>query len=174
MLQKYSRYRVMQEFFDFPRKGFQIREISRRINLAQVSVINHLKALQKEGLVVKEKKGIYPTFHANTNNENYKTLKKQNLVQRIHESELISFIDRNLKPNCIVLFGSGARGEDTETSDIDLFVQAKEVQMDLGKYENLLKRKINLLFEPETKGLSKELLNNIINGQVIYGYLKVL
>lgn len=173
MLQNYSRYRVLQEFFDFPRKGFHMRELSRRVKLAQVSVINHLKALQKEGLIIKEEKGIYPTFRANMDSEDFKVLKAQNLVWRVHKSGLISLLDEKLKPNCIVLFGSASRGEDTEMSDIDLFVQSEEAEVRLEKYEKLLKRKIKILFEPRINDLSKELLNNIINGQVVYGYLKV-
>lgn len=163
----------MQEFFDFSRKDFQMREISRRINLAQVSVISHLEALNKEGLILKEKKGIYSTFRANRDSEDFKLLKKQNLVWRIHKCGLISLLDEKLKPNCIVLFGSASRGEDTETSDIDIFIQAEETELDLKKYEGVLSRRIKLFFEPELNALSRELLNNIINGQVIYGYLKV-
>jgi len=173
MLQKYSRYRVLEEFFDWPRKNFQMREISRRVALAQVSVIAHLKALQKEGLIVKEKTGIYSTFRANRESEDFRLLKRQNLIWRIHTSGLIPILDEQLKPNCIVLFGSAARGEDTEMSDIDIFVQAEEVELELSKYERALNRKIKILFEPEIRALSKELLNNIINGQVLYGYLKV-
>src|SRR4030042_67441 len=173
MLQNYSRYRVLQEFFDSPRKNFQMREISRRVKLAQVSVINHLKALQKENLILKEKKGVYSTFRANRENEEFKLLKRQNLVLRIHACGLISILDEELKPNCIVLFGSGSRGEDTELSDIDLFVQAEEKEIELGKYEKMLNREIKLFFEPQISALSKELMNNIINGQIIYGYMKV-
>lgn len=173
MLQNYSRYAVLQEFFDFPRKNFQMRELSRRAKLAQPSVINHLKALQNDSLILKEKKGIYSTFRADRENEDFKILKKQNLIWRIHKSGLVSVLDEKLKPNCMVLFGSASRGEDTETSDIDIFVQANEKEIDLKKHERMLNRKISLLFEPELKGLSKELKNNIINGTVIYGYLKV-
>ncbi|MCD6464256.1 nucleotidyltransferase domain-containing protein [Candidatus Woesearchaeota archaeon] len=73
----------------------------------------------------------------------------------------------------IVLFGSCARGEDIETSDIDLFVQAKEKALSLTKYENLLNRKISLFFKQNFLKLSNELKNNIINGIVLKGYLKV-
>lgn len=150
-----------------------MRELSRRVKLAQVSVINHLTALIKEGLVLKEKKGLYPSFRANRENKEFKLLKRQNLVWRIYKSGLMDVIDERVKPNCIVIFGSGSRGEDTEESDIDLFVQASETSLDLQLYEKALNRKINLLFESELKTLSKELFNNIINGQVLYGYLKV-
>jgi predicted nucleotidyltransferase len=173
MLQKYSRYRILQEFFDFPRKSFQMREISRRVKLAQPSVVNHLKVLQKDGLIVKVEGGIYPAFKANRENEDFKLLKEQNLVWRIHRCKLISLLDEKLKPNCIVLFGSASRGEDTETSDIDIFVQAEEEELGLERYEKMLNRKLKLFFEPKLGTLSKELLNNITNGEVLYGYLKI-
>ncbi|MBI2135750.1 nucleotidyltransferase domain-containing protein [Candidatus Woesearchaeota archaeon] len=173
MLQNYSRYRILQEFFDFPRKNFQMRELSRRVKLAQVSVINHLNALLKEGLIIKEDAGIYPSFRANRENDAFKLLKKQNLTLRIYESKLIEYLDDKIKPNCIVLFGSCARGDDTEGSDIDLFIHADEAKLELEKYEKILKRKINLLFEPNIKTISKELLNNLANGQILYGYFKI-
>lgn len=175
MLQNYSRYRLLQEFFDSPRKNFHLRELSRRLKLAPVSIILHLKALEREGLVSKEKTDLYPTFRANRDDDEFKLLKKQNLVWRLHKGGLVSFLEEKLKPNCIVLFGSASRGEATETSDIDIFVQASgETELDLKKYEKALNRKINLLFEPNLASLSKELLNNIINGTILHGYLKVL
>lgn len=173
MLQNYSRYKLLQVFFDYPKKDFQIRELSRKIRLAQISIINHLKHLVKENLVIKENKLIYPSYKANTNNELFKLLKKQNLILRLKESGLIEFLEEQLRPNCIVLFGSASRGEDSEDSDTDIFLQSKEVNLDLNKFEKSLNRKINLLFEPSLKKLSEELLNNIINGEILYGYLKV-
>ena len=80
MLQNYNRYRILQEFFDYPKKDFLIRQLSRKVKLAQVSVINHLAALIKDGLVIKENKGIYPSFRANTENEDFRLLKQQNSV----------------------------------------------------------------------------------------------
>ena len=173
MLQYYSTYKTLQEFFDFPRKSFQLRELSRNINLAQVSVMNHVNKLVKEGLIVREEKGIYPSYRANRENEEFKLLKKQNIILRLHKIGFIKHVDEKIKPNCIVLFGSAARGEDTENSDLDMFIQAAVVDLKLGEYEELLKRKINILFEHNLKDISRELLNNIINGEILYGYLKV-
>ncbi len=173
MIQKYNRYKILQEFFDFPRKDFQMREISRRTKLAQPSVINHLKALLGENLIIKEKKGIYPTFRANRNNELFKLYKKFDLILRINQNGLIDYIFDNCVPNCIILFGSASKGEDIEESDIDLFVQAKEKKLNFEKYEKQLNRKITLFFEENFSGLSKELKNNILNGIVLKGYIKV-
>jgi len=173
MLQNYSRYRLLQEFFYSPRKDFHMRELSRRIKLAQISVINHLNYLVKQNLVIKEKKSIYPSYRANQENELFILLKKQNLMLRIKSSGLAKFLEDNLRPNCIILFGSASQGMDNEKSDIDLFIQAKESKLNLSKYSKLLNRNINLFFEPNLKNLNKELLNNIINGEILSGYLKV-
>lgn len=173
MLQKYSRYKILLEFFDSPRKDFQMREVSRRTKIAQPSVINHLKALAKEKLIVKEKKGIYPAFKANRDNELFRLYKKLNIIQRIYSNGLIDYIYDSCMPDVIILFGSAAKGEDIEESDIDLFVQAKEKKLVLSKYEKTLNRSIVLFFEENFSRLSSELKNNILNGTVLRGYIKV-
>ena len=173
MIEKYSRYRILQEFFDFPRKNFQIREISRKTEISQPSVINHLKELVKEGLIIKEKIGIYPTYKANRENEFFKTYKKADLILRINQAGLVDYIQDSCLPNSILLFGSASKGEDIEESDIDLFIQSLEKKLKLEKYEKLLNRKISLFFEENFSKLNPELKNNIINGTIIKGYLKI-
>lgn len=173
MIQNYSRYRILQEFFDFPTKKFYMREISRRTKITQPSVMNHLKALVKENFIIKEKKGIYPTYQANRDNILFKIYKKFNLITRVYQCNLIDYIYNNCVPNAIILFGSASRGEDTEESDIDLFVQSVTKRLDVKKYEKLLKREINIFFEENFLRLSKELKNNILNGIIIKGYIKV-
>src|SRR3989338_1805419 len=140
MLQKYSTYRILQEFFDCPRKDFHMREISRRVKLSQPSVINHLNALVEEDFIVKEKKDIYPTFRANRDNDLFKTHKKVNMLLRLRESSLLDYLYDACLPGAIILFGSAAQGEDTEESDIDIFLQSPSKKLDLQKYEHVLKR----------------------------------
>ena len=173
MLQKYNRYRLLQEFFDFPTNGFLIRELSRRTGIAQPSVTNHLKALLKEGLVIKQKAKPYPLFKANRENEVFKILKVFNLILRIKTSGLLDYIWDTTFPDVIILFGSCSRGEDVENSDIDLFIQAKEKKLTFKRYEKLLNRKISPFFEEKFLNLPSELKNNILNGIVLKGYIKV-
>ena len=73
----------------------------------------------------------------------------------------------------IILFGSASNGDDVEGSDIDVFIQAPEKKLNLLQYEKKLNREINLLFEENFSRLSKELKNNVINGIILKGYLKV-
>ncbi len=173
MIQNYSRYRILQEFFDFPRKYFQMRELSRRVSLAQPSVINHLKKLVEYNLIIKERKGIYPTFRSNRDNELFKIYKKSNLLLRIYQTGFINFIYDFFLPNSIILFGSASKGEDIEESDIDIFIQSKEKKINLEKYEKLFNRKISLFFKEDFSKLNKELKNNILNGIVLKGYIRV-
>lgn len=173
MLQKYSEYRILQEFFDFPRQNFQMREISRRTKISQPSVVNHLKSLLKEGFILKEKKGIYPAYKANRENELFRVYKKSNLLNRLYETRLRDYIYDSCMPDAIILFGSASRGEDIEESDIDLFIQSPQKNLNLSKYERTLNRNINLFFEEKFSRLSPELKNNILNGIVLRGYIKV-
>jgi len=71
------------------------------------------------------------------------------------------------------LFGSSAFGEDTIESDIDIFIQCAGKSIELSKFQRKIGRKINLFFEEKFNDLSRELRNNIINGKILYGYIKV-
>lgn len=172
MLQNYTTYRVLRLFFDQPTKGFQLREISRTLKLGMPSVKLHIGRLEKEEFIKRDKTGTYASYKA-SGNEKFMLYKKTDMLLRLHESGLIEFLADELFPNAIVLFGSASRGEDTERSDIDLLAISKEKDIDLDRFEKGLKRRINILFEPNLKNMPKELLNNILNGVVIHGYLEV-
>ncbi len=173
MIEKYSRYRILREFFDFPRRGFHIREISRRTLLSQPSVTIHLNELLKDNLILKEKNGIYPTFKANRDNDLFRLYKKNDILIRLKTTGLIDYINDACFPKSIILFGSSSKGEDIEESDIDLFIQSKEKNLDFIKYEKLLNRKIHPFFKETFNSLADEIKNNIINGIIIKGYLKL-
>lgn len=176
MLQKDNRYKVLKIFFDDPLpKGFQLREISRKIDLAPVSVKKYLDELEKANLIVKDKHRIhrYPIYHANRDNEYFKFLKKLDIIREIKESGLLDFLDKNCMPNVVVLFGSASKGEDVKGSDIDLFLLCKGKKLNLKSFENVMDRGINIFYSNSFNKLSRELKNNILNGVILKGYLKV-
>ncbi|VVB83743.1 Bacterial regulatory protein, arsR family [uncultured archaeon] len=150
-----------------------MREISRNTKISQPSVINHLKALLKEGLIIKEDKGIYPSYKANRENKFFRLYKKSDLIMKLNKIGLIDYISDSCSPNSIILFDSASKGEDIEESDIDLFIQSPEKKINLSNYEKLLKRKISLFFGENFSKLPTEFKNNIINGIILKGYLKV-
>ena len=178
MLQKDNRYRILRIFFDDPSPkgiGFQLREISRKVSIAPPSVKNYLTELKKEGLIAKVKYRIhgYPVYYANRDNDSFKFLKKLDTIMKIKESGLLEYLSETCMPDAIILFGSSASGEDLKDSDIDLFVASKDEKISLDKFEKYLNRKISILFSDSFGKLSKELKNNIINGIILKGYLKV-
>jgi predicted nucleotidyltransferase len=178
MLKKDNQIKVLEIFFDNPIPigiGFQLREISRKINLAPKSVKIYLEKLEKEELIIKKEHRIhkYPIYYANRDNNYFKLLKKLNLIKRINESKLLDYLNEECMPNVIILFGSASRGEDLIESDIDLFIESKKKKLNLFIYEKKLNRKINLFFEENFNNLSLELKTNIINGDKLSGYLRI-
>jgi len=172
MIKNHNTYRVLELFFKYPSKTFQLREISRLTNLGMPSVKLHIKALEKQGFIEKRKGAIYPNYIA-LRSDKFKVCKRSYNLTIIYESGLITLFENVFAPDAVVLYGSASRGEDTENSDFDLLVITKEKAISLEKFEKQFNRKIHLLFENSINSLPKELLNNIINGIVIYGYLKV-
>ena len=71
------------------------------------------------------------------------------------------------------MFGSCAKGEYNSKSDIDLFVEDKKSKLDLVEYENVLKHRINIFFDKSIHNLSQELTNNILNGEKLYGFIRL-
>jgi len=178
MLQKDNRYRILSVFFDNPSPkgiGFQLREMSRMVAIAPPSVKRYLSELEKEGLIIKAKHRIqgYPVYYANRDDENFKLLKRMDTIIRTKESGLLDYLSDSCMPDVIVLFGSASRGEDVKESDIDIFIASKEEKLNLEKFEKRLNRKISIIFGEDFSKLSKELRNNIINGVILKGYLKV-
>lgn len=163
----------MKLFFEEPGRNFQLREISRLTNMAVTSVKRYLKELVNEKLVRQDTKTIYPSYLANETNKMYKIYKQQIMIINIYQTGLIDYLEKITLPTCIILFGSVRKGEYTKNSDIDLFIQSSEHKLELKRFEKKLKHNINIIFEADLRELSDELFNNIVNGIVLDGYLKI-
>lgn len=176
MLQKSSMFRTAEVFFLNPSKEYYLMDISRTIGLAHTSVKKNLDKLVKQGLITEsiEKKGNrkFPLYKANADNKLFKMHKIIYNINSILESNLIEFIEEKLMPKSIVLFGSYARGEDNENSDVDLFVECRKEELNLKNFEKKLNRKIELHFNDKFASYPSELKNNIINGIVLSGFLE--
>lgn len=170
---KNNRYKILERFIEFPTKDFSARGIARDLKLSHATVLTCIGDLEKLGFIKKKKETLYPTFYSNTENKKYKLYKKNWLVFKMIDSGLVDFIQKETLPSSVILFGSGSKATFTEKSDIDIFIEAKERRLNLKKYEKKLNHKLNLLFEPHLNDLSKELRNNIINGIVVYGFIKI-
>ncbi|MFW6376278.1 MAG: winged helix-turn-helix transcriptional regulator, partial [Thermoplasmatota archaeon] len=120
MLENYNSYRILQEFFKRPTKKHQLRELSRATDLSLPSVKDHIEKLKDMGFIERIDEGVYPGYKA-ARNEKFKLHKKLDLIRLLHQKRLVDHLNEVLSnPDAIVLFGSAARGEDIEESDIDI------------------------------------------------------
>jgi predicted nucleotidyltransferase len=163
---------ILHIFFENPTMDFQIRGIAKLLNISKTVTNYHIDRLVKENIILKQKKSVFPSYRANETSEIYRFYKTQNFLKKALLSGLLDYLEYECSPKCILLFGSFAKGEYDKDSDIDLFVQSSEQLLSLAKFEKRLKHKINLLFEPDLNKLSPELMNNILNGIKLRGYIK--
>jgi predicted nucleotidyltransferase len=177
MLQNSSILKIGEIFFNEPTKFHYLIEISKKSKIAHTSTKKYLTTLKKEG-IIKEKidkrgKRIFPSYIANLDDSAYRMNKKLHNLSKIYYSGIVASLKEKIMPKSIILFGSYNRGEDIESSDIDIFVEAKKQDINLQQFEKKLKRKIELHFNENFNNYPNELKNNIANGYVLYGYLEV-
>lgn len=173
--------RVLDIFLREPSKRFQLRELSRKCRLSTTAVKSSLTELEKEKLVVRRKDKMYTFFESNKDSDDYKVVKRFFTAISISRSGLLDYLDSELnRPEAIVLFGSAAKGEDAERSDVDIFVLTETPkEIALGKFEKTMGKQIKIMamdkddFE-EAKRRNPELINNIANGMVLRGFLEVI
>src|SRR3989344_2115506 len=110
--------KVCNVLFNYPTKEFHIRELSRLTKLSTTAVINAVTALQKQELV-KIEENFTKNIKSNIESETYTHYKMLLNITNIIRLGIITEI-KNIynNPECITLFGSFARGEDIERSDI--------------------------------------------------------
>ncbi len=173
MLKNYNKYKLLKIFLYNSTEEFRLRELSRLSKISPLSVMNYLKEFEKEELIKSYKKRGIPFYKAEIDNEKFREYKKISILFEINNTGLIDFLWEELSPKTIILYGSYAKGESVEDSDLDLFVIGKEKKIDISEYENKLGVKIHLFFEEDVKKINKELKNNLINGIVLKGYLKL-
>ncbi|MBS3055799.1 MAG: nucleotidyltransferase domain-containing protein [Candidatus Aenigmarchaeota archaeon] len=169
MLKKSNIENVLDFFFRNPTIKLSIRDISRRTGLSVPTVASIVKKLITKDLLLNEKIGPSLMIYANLESEEFRDLKKlYNLYSLI---DLKKFLVRQYNhPKVIFVYGSYAKGEDLENSDIDIAIISKlKKEIDTKKFETVLERKIHIMYFDSWKSVHKNLRLNILNGIKIYG-----
>lgn len=163
---------ILEFFLKNPTAKQHIREIARQTKFSPAGALKSLKKLQKEGIIIQTKNRAITVYKANTASLEWLPLKRIYNLQSLYDCGLIQSLKGSYnEPEAIVLFGSYAKGEDTEQSDIDIAIITKEnITIDLKPFESKLSRKINIL-EVDLQSSKKEFLNTLANGIVLEGYL---
>ncbi len=160
----------LELFFIDSYRRINIREYARLKNISPPSASKLLKMFEKEGLLVREEDKRYINYFANKNSRQFVELSKIYWFLQLKKTGLLDHIEKELVIQVCVLFGSFSKAEIKKESDIDLaiFTPSKKA-INLEKFERKLKRKIQLFVFKNREEISKELLNNILNGFILLG-----
>ena len=169
----------MLELFLTKGKQHSVRDVARLLSISPPSASKYLEQYHKEGLLIREEFKNNLLYSPNTDSRIFKLKKRSYNTLLLVQSGLVAHLEETLSYPTIILFGSYAKGENHEESDIDLFIIADEKQdLKLERYEKTLGAEIQVFLHTpkEFKQLQKsspELINNVLNGVIISGYVKV-
>lgn len=175
MTMKDIKIRIKEYFFLNPTTRLRVRQIERMVQVPLPSVIRYTKELEQEKLIKSAEIANVKVYSADRNSKYYVLEKKLFNLKRLFSSGFIDFLVEELHNPTIILFGSYARGEDIETSDIDLYIETPSKKtINVSSFEKKLQRRIQLLVHKSIKSVeNKELANNIVNGIPLHGFLEV-
>ncbi len=159
-------------FFEDCYRRVNVREYARLANVTPPTASKMLDYYAKEGLLLKTKYKNYILSYSNKDSKVFIDLSR--IYWHLKLRELIDYMEEQLVSPTIVLFGSLSKAEVKPDSDIDLAVFANEKSMNLKSYEDKLRRKIQVYwFKSLSEIKNKELANNIANGYILRGRLKL-
>lgn len=168
-----SNERRILEFFTEKPEEIHIRGLSEEVEIPYPSVRKALKDLEEEGFVESDKKSKM-TFYSPAD-EKFRKAKKLINLEKLEDSCIKEHLEKELRPEAVVLFGSFLEGRDSEESDIDLAViGGREKNLDLAEFEEELVRDIQLTQVENLKDENKEFRNTLANGLILQGYLEMV
>jgi len=176
--------KVMQWFFSYPLTPISLTDLSTNLNISKKTASIVVKRLIEEEFLLKDEIGRVWRIHCNQKHY-YNFTKKVSynlslIYSLLYENGLINEIYKITgNPKTIILFGSYRKGDDVETSDIDIAVEVVSNEklkiIPLGNLEIFGYRKnvpVNLYIFSRNK-IDLNLFANIVNGIVLEGFLEV-
>ena len=170
---------IINLFMEDSYREFSLRETARLSKLNPMTASKYLNMMVSNGIIRKRSDRNYILFSADTESEAFRDKKRSYNISKIRSSGLIGFLEKELHPEAIILFGSFSKAENHKESDIDMFVISESKKKpNLSGFERKLDSEIQLFIHSrkefeELKNTSKELINNVLNGTIISGFLEV-
>jgi predicted nucleotidyltransferase len=170
---------VLYWFFSYPTKEFTLNELTRFTGISKTTANHIVSKLSKEGFLKIESLGRVWRISCNPSHIYNSTRKISYNLNLIYESEIIKDILSSIpNPRSIILFGSYRKGDDIDSSDIDVAVETLDNSptkiIFLGTISQLGYRKnvkVNVLKFSRNK-IDSNLFSNFVNGIVLYGFLE--
>tara|TARA_Y100000310_G_C20575184_1_gene760054 strand:- start:372 stop:905 length:534 start_codon:yes stop_codon:yes gene_type:complete len=175
MIRKDIKSTIKEYFFENPTSKLRVRQIEKKLKLPLPSIIRYCKELKEESILTTLETENVIFYTADKTNKAFLLEKKLFNIKKVYTSDIIDHLKKELNNPIIILFGSYAKGEDIEESDIDLYIETpSQKKIILDKYEKYLNRKIHILKHKNINEIkNKNLANNILNGITLNKYIEV-
>lgn len=160
----------LKPFFENCYREISVREYARETGITAPTASKLLKGYGKEGLLLMRAERGFLLFK--TNRESRVLMDLSRSYWRKKLEELVKFVKDIVYPDSMVLFGSLAKLEVSERSDIDLAVFGGfKKEVDVEKFEKILGKEIQLFEFESLDKVNKELRANVRRGVVLEGIL---
>lgn len=142
LLSKKSVSKVLFYFLDHPSNMIYAKQLEAKLSLAKKSILDALDDLFKEGFLTLNEIGRIKQYKLNSGLPIVKQLKILHNVD-ILETKIKELRDRELE---VYLYGSCARGENNENSDIDILILGNKQGNIAGSISNEKIKPLQLTF----------------------------
>ena len=174
--QKITQLKVLTLFLENPHSSYYLRESARILDMDPMTVKRSLSLLLRDELLVKTEEKNRILYQANMENPAIRHLKISYNLSFLQEKKMVKFIINKMKSvTSIMLFGSFAKGENDESSDIDIVTISLSKDKPTAELAKLLGRDVNLLnFTPaqwsnQSKKNRAFYLDVIVDGISLHG-----
>ena len=175
-----SYQKTLQWFFSFPTKEIGLNDLSEALGIAKTTAKRVVTELSEAGFLKVETIGRLWRISANPAHPYNFTWKITYNLNLLFFSGILDAVHTIVpSPRAIVLFGSYRKGDDIETSDLDIAVEVigndEPKIVELGHLEDFGYRK-NVpvhLYVFSRNNIELNLFANIANGIVLEGFLEV-
>ena len=175
MITKNIKDKIKHYFLQNPTIKLRVRQIERTVKVPLPSAIRYAKELEKEEILKSDKITDVTFYSAYRVSQKYLLEKKLYNIKNLYDTGLMQKLKEDYDNCSIILFGSYSKGEDTEKSDIDIYLEyPSQKEANLNEFEKKLGRKIELFIHKNIREIKNiELANNIINGIVLNWFIEV-
>jgi len=176
LYQKIKQLSVFKLFLEHPHNNYYLRESARLLKMDPMTVKRALTLLVSDNILIRTKEKNQILYKANIENPTFRHLKIAYNLAFLQKKLVVEFIKNHMNTvTSIILFGSYAKGENDEESDIDILIISLSKDKPIIELTKLLKHDVNLIsFTPaqwskQAKTNRAFYLDVILDGIVLYG-----
>jgi DNA-binding Lrp family transcriptional regulator len=145
-------------FFEATLKRWSFTELVKESGISRERVNYYLKKLMKEKFIRRIKpKQKMPYYITNRETSKFRFEKRMYGLTLLEQSGLFEHLSSLKEIKTAILFGSFARGDWNQSSDVDIFIYGDDKNFAKGEFEHKIKREIQVFSYKNSKEIKKEL-----------------